>query len=263
MVNWLPVLGGIILVDLVLSGDNALVIGAVAAGIPKKLRWIAFVAGGGGAIVLRILLTYSVTLLLGIPYIEVLGGIILVIITIRLLLQSDDSNGTSASASNGEDVEKKEHRPFLVKQKISGAILTILIADATMSLDNVIAVAALAKQETTLLIIGLCISILLLLVGSALVSFIVERFHWLMWVVAVVLAFTAANMIVSSKDIFNILPNEQPWWTSVVYIVVFAIIAALTILYPGFRWIRKRRALREERPLEQKGDLVGKKGTGL
>ncbi|MBV9712402.1 MAG: hypothetical protein JO011_15975, partial [Ktedonobacteraceae bacterium] len=99
MGGWLPILSGIVLVDLVLSGDNALVIGAVAAGIPMNLRWIAFLVGGGGAILLRILLTYSVTLLLGIPYIEVLGGVILVIITIRLLLQRDDGNGTSPKDS--------------------------------------------------------------------------------------------------------------------------------------------------------------------
>jgi YjbE family integral membrane protein len=242
MPNWLPILGGIILVDLVLSGDNALVIGAVAAGIPVNLRWIAFIVGGSGAILLRILLTYSVTLLLGIPYIEVLGGIILVIITIRLLLQRDDGNGTSASEETKESNHKKEKQPFLKKNKIGGAILTIIIADAAMSLDNVIAVAALAKRETLLLIIGLVISIVLLLIGSALISFIVERFRWIMWVVAGVLAFTAANMIVNTKDIFNILPNEQPWWSTLVYIAVFATIGALTIFYPGFRWLYKRRS---------------------
>ena len=242
MANWVPILGGIILVDLVLSGDNALVIGTVAAGIPVNLRWIAFLVGGCGAILLRILLTYSVTLLLGIPYIEVLGGIILVIITIRLLLQRDDGNGTSTPKNNEEENNKKETRPYLKKQNIAGAIFTILIADVTMSLDNVIAIAALAKQETLLLIIGLVISIIVLLIGSALVSFIVDRFRWIMWIVAIILAVTAASMIVHSKDVFNLLPNEQPWWSILVYAIVFAIIAALTIFYPGFRWLRKRRS---------------------
>ncbi len=252
MSGWLPILGGIILVDLVLSGDNALVIGAVAAGIPKKLRWIAFIVGGGGAILLRILLTYSVTLLLGIPYIEVLGGIILVIITIRLLLQRDDGNGTSIPEVNNENNHKKEKQPLLKKHKMSGAIFTIIIADATMSLDNVIAVAALAKHETLLLIIGLIISIAILLIGSALVSLIIERFRWIMWIVAIVLAFTAANMIISNKDTFNILPNEQPWWSTLIYIAVFAAIGALTIFYPGFRWLHKRRSNHKE-------GLAGKK----
>ncbi len=242
MANWLPILGGIILVDLVLSGDNALVIGAVAAGIPVNLRWIAFLVGGSGAILLRIVLTYSVTLLLGIPYIEVLGGIILVIITVRLLSQRGDRNETSTPKNGEEEHNKKETRRFLKKQNMVGAIFTILIADVTMSLDNIIAIAALAKQETPLLIIGLVISIVLLLIGSALVSFIVDRFHWIMWIVALILAFTAASMIVHSKDVFNLLPNEQPWWSILVYGIVFATIAALTIFYPGFRWLRKRRS---------------------
>lgn len=242
MANWLPILGGIILVDLVLSGDNALVIGAVAAGIPVNLRWIAFLVGGSGAILLRIVLTYSVTLLLGIPYIEVLGGIILVIITVRLLSQRGDRNETSTPKNGEEEHNKKETRHFFKKQNMVGAIFTILIADVTMSLDNIIAIAALAKQETPLLIIGLVISIVLLLIGSALVSFIVDRFHWIMWIVALILAFTAASMIVHSKDVFNLLPNEQPWWSILVYGIVFATIAALTIFYPGFRWLRKRRS---------------------
>jgi YjbE family integral membrane protein len=244
MASWLSILGGIILVDLVLSGDNALVIGAVAADIPINLRWIAFLVGGTGAIILRIVLTYSVTLLLGIPYIEVLGGIILVIITVRLLLQRDNGNGNGTSTTKNDEGanNQKETRHFFKKQNFVGAIFTILIADVTMSLDNVIAVAALAKQQTLLLIIGLLISIVLLLIGSALVSLIVDRFRWIMWITAIILAFTAANMIVSSKDVFNLLPNEKPWWSIVVYVIVFATIAALTIFYPGFRWLHKRRS---------------------
>ncbi|HEY5005578.1 MAG TPA: YjbE family putative metal transport protein [Ktedonobacteraceae bacterium] len=242
MSNWLPVLGSIVLVDLVLSGDNALVIGAVAAGIPVELRWIAFLIGGGGAIILRILLTYSVTLLLHIPYIEVFGGIILVIITIRLLWpQPADGNGSDVSASEEETNDKKGYGRYFKKDHVVGAILTILIADVTMSLDNIIAVAALAKYQAPLLFIGLVISIILLLIGSAFVSFIIDRLSWLMWIAGIILAITAANMIVNNNDVFGILPNEAPWWSIVIYIIVFLAIAALTILYPGFRWLRKRR----------------------
>jgi YjbE family integral membrane protein len=242
MSNWLPVLGSIVLVDLVLSGDNALVIGAVAAGIPVELRWIAFLIGGGGAIILRILLTYSVTLLLHIPYIEVFGGIILVIITIRLLWpQPADGNGSDVSASEEETDDKKGYGRYFKKDHVVGAILTILIADVTMSLDNIIAVAALAKYQAPLLFIGLVISIILLLIGSAFVSFIIDRLSWLMWIAGIILAITAANMIVNNNDVFGILPNEAPWWSIVIYIIVFLAIAALTILYPGFRWLRKRR----------------------
>jgi YjbE family integral membrane protein len=244
MISWLPILGSIILVDLVLSGDNALVIGAVAAGIPKRLRWIAFLVGGSGAILLRILLTYSVTLLLHIPYIEVFGGIILIIITVRLLLQW--GNGTDVSASDEEVDDKKGYGHYLKKDHVVGAILTILIADVTMSLDNVIAVAALAKNQSPLLIAGLIISIILLLIGSAFVSFIIERVSWIMWVVGIILAITAANMIVNNNDVFGILPNEAPWWSTLIYVIVFLAIAALTVFYPGFRWLRKRRSRTEK-----------------
>jgi len=247
MSSWLPVLGSIILVDLVLSGDNALVIGAVAAGIPTKLRWIAFLVGGGGAILLRILLTYSVTLLLHIPYIEVFGGVILVIITIRLLWpQHRDGNESDISVNEEETSDKKGYGHYLKKDHVVGAILTILIADVTMSLDNVIAVAALAKYQAPLLFVGLIISIILLLIGSAFVSFIIERLSWLMWIVGIILAITAANMIVNNNDVFGILPNEAPWWSTLIYIIVFLAIAALTVFYPGFRWLRKRRTHTEK-----------------
>jgi YjbE family integral membrane protein len=242
MASWLPVLGSIVLVDLVLSGDNALVIGAVASGIPKNLRWVAFVAGGGGAILLRVLLTYSVTLLLHIPYIEVFGGVILILITIRLLWQRDDGNRTGIIENTEVKDDKKGNRHYFKKDNTLGAILTIVIADVTMSLDNVIAIAALAKYQAPLLIIGLVISIILLLVGSAFVSLIIDRLGWLMWIVGFILAVTAANMIVNNNDVFGILPNEQPWWSIVIYIVVFVTIAVLTIFYPGFRYLRKRRS---------------------
>ena len=247
MSSWLPILGSIVLVDLVLSGDNALVIGAVAAGIPVELRWIAFLIGGGGAILLRILLTYSVTLLLHIPYIEVFGGIILVIITIRLLWpQPADRNESDVSASEEETNDKKGYARYFKKDHIVGAILTILIADITMSLDNIIAVAALAKYQAPLLFVGLVISIIILLIGSAFVSFIIDRLSWLMWITGIILAITAANMIVNNNDVFGILPNEAPWWSTVIYILVFLAITALTIFYPGFRWLRKRRTRTEK-----------------
>ena len=247
MSSWLPVLGSIIFVDLVLSGDNALVIGAVAAGIPARLRWIAFLVGGGGAILLRILLTYSVTLLLHVPYIEIFGGVILVIITIRLLWpQHGNGSGDEVSTNEEETDGKKGYRRYLKKDHIIGAILTILIADVTMSLDNIIAIAALAKYQTSLLIIGLVISIILLLIGSAIVSFIIERLSWLMWGVGLILAITAANMIVNNNDVFGILPNEAPWWSILIYVVVFLAIAALTVVYPGFRNLRARRARTEK-----------------
>src|SRR5438445_7171864 len=86
VVDWIRVIGSIILVNLVLIGDNALVIGAAAADLPPRTRWLALIAGGGGAIVLRIIFTYFATLLLHLPYLQALGGIVLLIIAARFLL---------------------------------------------------------------------------------------------------------------------------------------------------------------------------------
>ena len=159
-----------------------------------------------------------------------------------VMMQMANSTPKSDEGKNN----KKETRHYLKKHHIGGAIFTILFADVTMSLDNVIAVAALAKQETSLLIIGLVISIVLLLIGSAIVSFIIDRFPWIMWVVGLILAITAANMIVNNNDVFGILPNEAPWWSTLIYVIVFLAIAALTVVYPGFRSLRERRARTEK-----------------
>src|SRR5882724_3727863 len=96
--EWLRILGSIVLVDLVLSGDNALVIGAVAVTISSSMRWIAFVVGGGGAILLRILLTYSFTMLLNVPYLEAVGGVILLFVTAHLLVSLDEEPGEPDAA---------------------------------------------------------------------------------------------------------------------------------------------------------------------
>jgi YjbE family integral membrane protein len=238
MFDWLPILGSIILVDLILSGDNALVIGTVAASIPANLRWIAFLAGGGGAIILRILLTYSVSLLLTIPYIETAGGVILLIITIRLLIEWS----TTKKVSEHEETKKKGIGDHIQKNNFFGAILTILLADATMSLDNVIAIAALAKHQTVLLIIGLMISIALILAGSALVAFLTRKLPWLTLIAAIILTFTAANIIASDKDAWHLLPNEAPWWGTAVYIGTFAV----TILISGYFWLRSHNFFRAQ-----------------
>ena len=243
MFDWLPILGSIILVDLILSGDNALVIGAVAAGIPTELRWIAFLTGGGGAIALRILLTYSVTRLLDIPYIEIAGGLILLVIIIRLFIEQTNTKEVKEVKENEKRKEKGFKRYInsrSIKNHLFGAILTIILADLTMSLDNIIVIAAIAKHQTLLLIIGLLISIVLLLVGSAFISLLMERFPWLILIAAIILTFTAADMIAKDNDAWNLLPNEAPWWRITVYIATFVV----TFLISGFFWLRNHNFFR-------------------
>jgi|GEM_PF-904461 YjbE family integral membrane protein len=178
--QFVSVLGGILLLDLILSGDNALVIGVAAAGLPRHQRWYALLIGGAGAIALRILLTALASVVLNIPFLQSIGALFLVYISVNLLL---DRTQPASNLSKPGDVA------FL------SALRTIIIADVTMSLDNILAVGALSNGDLLPLIFGLLFSISILLVGSAFISVIAERFEWLLYLAVLVLGWTSAAMI--------------------------------------------------------------------
>jgi YjbE family integral membrane protein len=186
---------GILLIDLVLSGDNALVIGATASRLPRRQRMIAIVFGGIGAVIFRLILASVATTLLQISLLRAIGGVILLFIAIRLLI--------------GENDDQRGH--FQAHNHLLPAILTILLADATMSLDNVLAVGALAHGDIWLLVAGLLVSMLLLFVASALIAQIVERFTWLIDLAAVVLAWTAAGLFLDDALVKSQFPALEPW----------------------------------------------------
>lgn len=202
--------GSIVLIDLVLSGDNALVIGAAASRLPRGQRLFAIIWGGVLAVVFRMLLAIVATELLFIPYLRSIGGVILLVIAIRLLIPE------SAHVDN----------PRSVSSRLIPAILTILAADATMSLDNVLAVGALAHGRIELLVAGLLLSMLLLFVASALIARIIERVPILMDVAAVVLAWTAANLVVDDAPVVDFarglmtLPDQWQLYLHIIFIVV-------------------------------------------
>jgi YjbE family integral membrane protein len=182
-VDWRFVLAiaGIAILDIVLSGDNALVIAAAASRLPRAQRIVAIVWGGVGAIVFRILLTIAATEVLQIPLLQAVGGVILMFIAIRILPQGDDGSNQTRTASDHLFV----------------AVLTILVADATMSIDNILAVGALAHGNILLLTIGLTFSMAVLFIASALITRLMEVMAWLIDVAAVIIALTAANLFVS------------------------------------------------------------------
>ena len=192
MVEVLGAVGGILLVDLVLSGDNALVIGAAAASLPRQQRWRAIALGGGAAIVLRIIFAAMAALLLTLPLLQAIGGLLLLFIAARLLA------GRSASHAEAHAAPQAS-RTFL------GALLTILVADVTMSLDNILAIGALSHGNVPLLVAGLTLSIGLLLLGSAIVAELIGRLPWLLDVAALVLGWTAANMLLEDHQIGPLL----------------------------------------------------------
>ncbi len=177
---WLSALLAIILIDLVLAGDNAIVIALAARRLPAHLQTKAIIWGTVGAIVVRSAMTAGVVWLLQIPGLMLVGGLGLVWIAYRLL--APDSGGPS-------------HEPSATT--FWGAMKTIVIADALMGVDNVLGVAGAAKGSFDLVLIGLAVSVPIVVWGSTLVLKLVERFAIITYLGAGVLAYTAAHMIVA------------------------------------------------------------------
>jgi YjbE family integral membrane protein len=149
----------IIWINIILSGDNAVVIALAARSLPPQQQQKAVLLGSGAAVVLRIALTVVAAKLLALPYLQIVGGLLLLWIGIQLLSEEEDGDG-----------ESKEYGSLMA------AVRTILIADLVMSLDNVIAVAAAAKGSMLLLVLGLAISIPLVVFGSTMMIKLMERF---------------------------------------------------------------------------------------
>jgi YjbE family integral membrane protein len=177
---WWSALLAIVLIDLVLAGDNAIVIALAARSLPAHLQKRAIVWGTVGAVVVRSTMTIGVVWLLKIPGLMLVGGLGLVWIAYKLL----------APAGEGA-----EHQPQATT--FLGAMKTIVVADALMGVDNVLGVAGAAKGSFDLVVIGLLISVPIVVWGSTLVLKLVERFPVITYLGAAVLAYTAAHMIVS------------------------------------------------------------------
>ncbi len=186
-------LGSIILANVLLSGDNAVVIALAARSLPKHQQKKAIFFGSAAAIVLRIVLTLIAVEMLKWPFLKIIGGVLLVYIGVSLLLEDDEDHG---------DIGKKT-------AGLMTAIRTILIADLVMSLDNVLAVAAAAKGNTVLLVAGLAISIPLIIFGSTLLLKVMERFPVIITLGAGLLGFLAGEMIMTDPAVIQRF-GEQP-----------------------------------------------------
>ena len=183
-------LGNIILVNIVLSGDNAVVIALAARQLPPKQQKQAILFGSGAAILMRIVLTIFAVKLLTLPWLKIVGAVLLVYIGVQLLMDGGDDEG-----------HVKEH------SSMAGAIKTILIADLVMSLDNVLGVAAAAKGNITLLVLGLAISIPLIIFGSTLMLKLMERFPIIITLGAALLGYLAGEMIVGDPKMVEWFPH--------------------------------------------------------
>jgi YjbE family integral membrane protein len=173
----LPRILQIVLIDLVLSGDNALVIGMAAQPLPLKQRKIAILVGGGAALGLRVALTAAAALLLGLPALQAIGGLLLLWIAYRSL-----------------EVEESAADNVKTATTLRGAIGTILLADFVMSLDNVLGVAAASNGDVVLLMFGLVVSMALVMLGGSIFAGLIDRRWWLAYVGAFIIAWTGVQM---------------------------------------------------------------------
>ncbi|MGE6258427.1 TerC family protein [Heyndrickxia sporothermodurans] len=177
----------IIIIDLVLAGDNAILIGLAARNLPKVQQKKVIIWGSVGAIVIRTIATLAVVWLLNIPGLHLVGGLLLVIIAFKLLVEDSDHDNVKAA------------------NNFWGAIRTVIIADALMGLDNVLAVAGASHGNMLLVVIGLLVSVPVVMWGSTIIIKWIERFPIIVTIGSGILAWTSAKMIVGEpflKDYF-------------------------------------------------------------
>jgi YjbE family integral membrane protein len=173
-------LGSIILANVLLSGDNAVVIAMAARGLPARRQKQAIVFGSGAAIVMRIMLTLIAVKMLGLPWLKLAGGLALLWIGAKLMSDEEEQRDDEAAPVG-----------------VGAAVRTILLADLVMSLDNVLAVAAAAQGNTLLLVIGLAVSIPLIVFGSTLLLKLMERFPVIIMAGAALLGWLAGEMMLT------------------------------------------------------------------
>jgi YjbE family integral membrane protein len=205
----------IIWINIILSGDNAVVIALAARSLPPHQQRAAVLFGSGAAVVLRILLTIVAVQLLALPYLQIVGGLLLLWIGVQLLGDEEEGEG-----------ESKEHGSLMA------AVRTILIADLVMSLDNVIAVAAAAKGSFLLLILGLAISIPLVIFGSTLMIKLMERFPIIVVLGAALIGWVGGETIASDM-IFRGYVSANPWTHYVAAAAGAAMVVALGKMIQG------------------------------
>jgi YjbE family integral membrane protein len=202
----------IMLIDLILSGDNAVVIGMASRNLPPHQRKIAVLWGTVGAVILRISFTAIAAWLMVVPYLKIIGGVLLLWIAFKLLVQEEEAS----NIKSGKNVWE--------------AIKTIVAADLIMSLDNVIAIGGAARGDFSLIIFGLLLSIPLLMWGSTVVAKWMNEYPALVYFGSGVLAFTAGTMIL--EDPALTLPNLN---IPNIDIVLPLVIMAITLLF-GKAW---------------------------
>lgn len=202
----------VILLDISLGGDNAIVIGMAAKGLPEHHQKKVIMFGAAGAVMARFLLAAIIVWLLTVPYLKTIGGLILTYIGMKLIGEED---------TGGNDEVHVE-----AKTTFWGAVETIVLADFIMSLDNVLAIVAATNENLELLVAGMLISVPVILLGSTIVVKIMDKFPWIIYVGSIVIGWAAGGMIVTDKHL-----GLPPEWGLYIKIGVTVLVAV-----GGFIW---------------------------
>ena len=230
--QWAMAIFNIVWIDLVLAGDNAVVIALAVRNLPEKQRRVGIIVGSLAAVVLRASLTAVTTQLLVMPYVKLVGGLLILWIALKLLRQGEAHGDGQGDSAKG----------------IWQAVWMIIVADITMSLDNVLAVGGAAGGNTALIVFGLLLSIPLVVFGSRIISTLMVRFPIIVLIGAAILGKVAGDMILT--DVL-VAPNLSPWWAKVTdapdavvaynylrYFVEFTLAAGIF----AYGWFRRKKA---------------------
>ncbi|SHJ76786.1 TerC family protein [Megasphaera elsdenii] len=213
-------LGSIILLDILLGGDNAVVIAMAANKLPANLRRKAILIGTGGAVVIRLVMTLIAVWLLTIPFLQALGGLILLPIAVKLLVPAEQEENVTASDS------------------LMGAIKTIIIADAAMGVDNVLAIAGASHGSFLLVACGFLISIPIIVGGSTVIGKLMDRFPVILYAGAGLLGWTAGSMIGHDKILGTLMQQMAGTWA----LMTLQVVLAAGVIAIGL-WMSRKRAV--------------------
>ena len=219
---WIAV-GQIILIDIVLSGDNAVVIALACRNLSPEQRRMGIFWGVAGAVSLRVVLTVFAALVMNLPWLKLVGGVLLVWIAVKLMLPEE---------ADGHDIKASGN--------LWGAVKTIIVADFVMSLDNVIAVAGAAHGSLVLLLFGLAVSIPLIVWSSQLILHWMERFPSIVLFGAGLLGYVAGQMIFSDPGVVELLPPLPAWAPKLA-----GAVGAVLVVVLG-RWLEQRMLARQD-----------------
>ncbi len=214
----------IMIINIVLSGDNAVVIAMASKNLPLHQRKSAVGWGSFGAVALRLILTVGAVYLLSIPYLQAIGSVLLMYIAIKLLVEVSGEKHIREATS------------------LAGAVQTIIIADFIMSLDNVLAIAAVAKGNTALIIIGIGLSIPLIIWGSTIIMSVLDRYPVFIYVGAAILGYTAGEMVLNDEKVGPLLENAHHdlHWIIPISGVILVITSGLIKLFLISRRVRSQ-----------------------